>query len=174
MGGLPVDWTVHWTVPRFLAITARLLGSSSKTLILPIHKTSDTRRHLLTHSRVAHHSEVCFVFGPTEFTVYHFPFSSERHRDGFTKPLSFLAHGFRSLSLVTIYNVFYFLSISFVHFYPLHNNKPVHPSKTHKCPCRNRISGRGAAFHACSAQSMFSKDKAFSVQNRSKSATRFS
>ena len=28
----------------------------------PIPKTSDTRRG---HSRVAHHSEVCFVFGKT-------------------------------------------------------------------------------------------------------------
>ena len=58
MGGLLIDWIVQGSLPRCSQSTVRRnLGVVQGS---PIPKTSDTRRG---RSRVAHHSEVCFVFG---------------------------------------------------------------------------------------------------------------
>ena len=61
MGGLLIDWIVQGSLPRCSQSTVRRnLGVVQGS---PIPKTSDTRRG---RSRVAHHSEVCFVFGLAE------------------------------------------------------------------------------------------------------------
>ena len=58
MGGLLIDWIVQGSLPRCSQSTVRRnLGVVQGS---PIPKTSGTRRG---RSRVAHHSEICFVFG---------------------------------------------------------------------------------------------------------------
>ena len=92
----------------------------------PIPKTSGTRRHLLRGlpklSRVAHHSELCFVFGLTELAFVCTLFC---HPNGSTVSIrdicELFAHQVHSSSVVTIYNGFLLLSICFVQFISLHN-----------------------------------------------------
>ena len=115
-------------------------GNSGKLGDWPILKTSVTRRSLLwslpKRSRVAHHSEECFVFGffrsSRGFNVWT-GFLAALRLGLNLGPLSFLAHWTHSLPVSIMYNRFSKLSSVFVQFYIFHKCKSIAVSKVHNC-----------------------------------------
>ena len=113
---------------------------------LPIHKTHFTRRRLLwllpkPDSRVAHHREVCFVFGVfRSFACFFEEFLGFRTVQGFGNLLSSSAHWTHSFPVSIMYNRSVYLSTLFMHFFYFSQIQIQRQSISHKSLCRQQLS----------------------------------